>query len=112
METTKLNITEIKKELIKNRSMAQFTHYIAGNLYYKVTLESGTYQFPIPTLENEQSINSSAEYGLSPASEDRSLTIYELSSDLGTTPFDAEIKASFLNRWIQKAVKNDEFVQI
>ena len=36
----------------------------------------------------------------------------ELSSDLGTNAFDNEIKASFLNRCIQKAVKNDKFNRV
>jgi len=112
METTQLDITEIKKELIKSRTLAHFSHYVAGNLYYKVELSSGTYQFPIPTVENEFCMSSAAEYGLADISDDRSMTIYELSSDLGTTAFDNEIKASFLNRWIQKAVKKDEFIRV
>ena len=36
----------------------------------------------------------------------------ELSSDLGQTPFNAEIKASELNRWIAKAFANGEFICI
>ncbi len=37
---------------------------------------------------------------------------YALSADLGTTSFDAEIKASFLNRWIDKAIDAEVFVKI
>lgn len=35
-----------------------------------------------------------------------------LSSDLGTTTFSDEMKGSELNRWIEKAIKNDDFVKI
>lgn len=35
-----------------------------------------------------------------------------LSSDLGTTTFSDEMKGSELNRWIEKAIKNDDFIKI
>lgn len=35
-----------------------------------------------------------------------------LSSDLGITPFSNEVRASELNRWIAKAIKNNEFIKI
>ncbi len=84
---------EVKKELLKNKTVAKLSHYCAGNLYYQVQLESGLYQFPISTIESEGEIIS-------------------LSSDLGTTQFDFEIKASFLNRWIDKAIKSSEFIKV
>jgi hypothetical protein len=84
---------EVKKELLKNKTVAKLSHYCAGNLYYQVQLESGLYQFPISTIESEGEVIS-------------------LSSDLGTTQFDSEIKASFLNRWIDKAIKSYEFIKV
>jgi len=98
---------EVKKELLKNKTVAKLSHYCAGNLYYQVQLESGLYQFPIATIEEGPTFN-----------EDESgLSMYEvetvvLSSDLGTTQFDSEIKASFLNRWIDKAIKSSEFIKV
>ncbi len=84
---------EVKKELLKNKTVAKLSHYCAGNLYYQVQLEDVLYQFPISTIESEGEIIS-------------------LSSDLGTTQFDSEIKASFLNRWIDKAIKSSEFIKV
>jgi hypothetical protein len=91
-----MNINEIKKELLKSKVNANFSHYIAGNLYYVVTIEDGTYQFPIATVESAN---------------DGHLNI-KLSADLGTTAFESTIKASMLNRWIEKAIINDEFIKI
>jgi len=99
MESMQYNITEIKKELIKSRSMAKFSHYMSGNLYYRVDLEMGTYQFPISTIEEG-------------ATYDGGEGDSENSSDLGHSTFEAEIKASYLNRWLQKAIKNEQFVKV
>ena len=99
---------EVKKYLLKNRElMAKFSHYVSGNLYYTVQLEDGLYQFPIPTVEDGPTINN----------DDSGLSMYELetvvpSSDLGTTSFESEIKASFLNRWVDKAIDSGNFVKI
>lgn len=103
-----MNKNDVKKFLYRNKElMAKFSHYVSGNLYYNVQLEDGVYQFPIATIEEGPSINDN-ESGLS---------VYEvetvvLSSDLGTTSFDSEIKASFLNRWIDKAFDKGEFTKI
>jgi hypothetical protein len=37
---------------------------------------------------------------------------YLLSTDLGTTTFESEMKGSDLNRWIAKAVEKGEFIKI
>ena len=99
---------EVKKYLYRNKElMAKFSHYISGNLYYTVQLEDGNYEFPISTIEEGPTINT----------DDSGLSMYEmetvvLSSDLGTTSFDNEIKASFLNRWIDKAIEKGEFIKL
>jgi len=96
-----MNINEIKKDLLKSKVNAKFSHYVAGNLYYTVELSDGTYQFPIATI----SVDTDATARLG-----RDLLF--LSEDLGTTPFYAEMRGSELNRWISKAVDNGEFNKI
>jgi len=88
--------------------MAEFSHYVSGNLYYNIQLEDGVYQFPIPTVEDK------VEYFLPENSgEDEIEYDYiELSSDLGTTSFDRSIKASFLNRWVDKSFDKGEFIRL
>lgn len=88
-----MKATDVQKELLKTGQMAKFSHYMAGNLFYTVQLEEGMYMFPVATVEYTDDKCS-------------------LSSDLGDTPFEAEIKASFLNRWVKKAIENDEFIKL
>ena len=89
---------EVKKELYKSKAMAKFSHYVSGNLYYTVELVDGTYQFPIATVDVDESIIH--------------VPAYQLSSDLGTTSFYAEIKGSELSRWISKAIDKEEFIKV
>lgn len=105
--TQKLSKEKVKIELYKSKAMAKFSHYLSGNLYYAVELESGKYQFPISTIEDGPTIND----------DESGLSMYEtetikLSSDLGTTAFGAEIKAAELNRWIGKAIDKEEFIRV
>lgn len=102
-----MNSNDIKKELYKSKAMAKLSHYVSGNLYYTVELSDGTYQFPISTVEEGPLAN--VDTG------DGSLVEVEtclLSSDLGTTTFEAEMKGSDLNRWIAKAASKGEFIKI
>ena len=96
----KIDANSVKKELYKSRVNAKLTHYRKGNLYYTIELEDGTYEFPISTIETTKI--DVPEIGLK-------CDIVSLSHDLGETPFDSEIKASELNRWIAKAIEADEF---
>ena len=93
------NETEIKKDLFKSKAMAKFSHYIAGNLYYNVEVFGELYEFPIPTVEENEN-----EFGVTLGS--------KLSSDLGTTRFEGEIRGSELARWISKAIKNETFIKL
>ena len=93
-EINKMGKNEIKKQLYKSKVDAKFSHYLSGSLYYTVELSDGVYQFPISVIEK---------------SEDDKI---ELSSDLGTTSFDSEIKGSSLNRWISMAYDDGEFIKI
>lgn len=109
---------EVKKELYKSKVNAQFSHYLRGNLFYTVELESGKYQFPISVVDLHNGVlfkldvktQASPEIGISYVKSDKEL--YELSSDLGITPFYAEIKGSELNRWIEKAIDKGEFIKV
>ena len=96
-----MELNEIKKDLYKSKAMAKLSHYVSGNLYYTVELADGIYQFPIATVEE---IPNGLVGGR--------LNVFNLSSDLGTTTFESEMKGSDLNRWIAKAVSNGEFTKI
>jgi hypothetical protein len=98
-----MELNEIKKDLYKSKAMAKLSHYVSGNLYYTVELADGVYQFPIATVEV-------GNCGFDNKG-DEVLEI-RLSSDLGTTTFESEMKGSDLNRWISKAVSNGEFTKI
>jgi hypothetical protein len=91
-----MDSNEVKKDLYKSKAMANFSHYVSGNLYYKVELADGIYQFPISTIESAND----GEFGI------------QLSSDLGTTTFSAEIKGSELSRWVSKSIDNKEFIKV
>lgn len=92
-----MNELEVKKELLRSKEVAKLSHYVSGNLYYTVKLESGVYQFPIATVEENV---------------DDFYKSFKLSSDLGTTTFSAEMRGSELNRWIAKAIKSSEFIKV
>lgn len=95
-----LDLTTIKKDLYKSKAMANFSHYCAGNLHYTVMIEDSKYQFPISTVEYDQDGSTFSVGNCS------------LSSDLGTTAFGAEIKASELIRWIGKALEKGELIKV
>jgi len=107
MDTMTIDVNTVKKSLYKSKVMAKFSHYVSGSIYYKVDLEDGTYQFPMSTTEEGPTFNTD-ESGLSMYK----VETIRLSSDLGTTPFYAEMKGSDLNRWIAKAIKAGEFVKV
>jgi hypothetical protein len=96
----KMDKNEVKKDLYKSKEMADFSHYISGNLYYNIKVGFDIYQFPIPTVEK-------VPYNAADESENT-----QLSSDLGTTTFGREMRGSHLIRWIDKAIDNGEFVMV
>jgi hypothetical protein len=98
-----MELNDIKKDLYKSKAMAKLSHYVSGNLYYTVELADGVYQFPIATVEV-------GNCGFDNKGDEVLET--RLSSDLGTTTFESEMKGSDLNRWISKAVSNGEFTKI
>jgi len=90
---------KVKIELYKSKVNAKLSHYVSGNLYYTVELAEGTYQFPISTIDITPLPDLGEEF-------------IELSADLGTTSFYAEMKGSELNRWIGKAIDKGEFTKV
>lgn len=105
-----MELNEIKKDLYKSKAMAKFSHYVSGNLYYTVELADGVYQFPISTVENSLEYINPENQGV--YDDEPAIEILQLSSDLGTTTFELEMKGSDLNRWITKAVASNEFTKI
>ena len=101
------NEIEMKKDLIKSKAMAKFSHYIAGNLYYNVEVFGEIYQFPISTIEKNMRYELATDGG-----DEIEFEEITLSEDLGTTRFEAEIRGSELSRWISKAIKNESFIKL
>ena len=101
---TSIDNNQVKKDLYKSKAMAKFSHYVSGNLYYTIETLGDKYQFPISTID--------VDYiePLDEGEDEREIII--LSEDLGTTSFEAEMKGSELNRWIQKAIEKDEFIKV
>lgn len=118
-----MNTNEVKKELYKSKATAKLVRVVSGTMYYEVKLENGTYQFPIltvdqvttplfkidPATDNQADLyRSRSGFGYIKSEEQ----YYTLSSDLGTTAFESEMKASDLNRWIAKAIEKEEFIKV
>lgn len=72
-------------DIVRDRNkIANFSYFCGGNLYYTVEYDGDMYQFPIDTDPKE----------------------------VGSTPFDKEIKAITLMRYIRKAIQDEEFIKI
>lgn len=95
-----LDINEIKKDLYKSKNMAYFSHYQSGDLFYNVVVMDALYQFPISVVDRYFSRT------------DETDGLCTLSEDLGITPFEAEMRGSELIRWIQKAIKKEQFIKV
>jgi hypothetical protein len=105
-----LDKNTVKKDLLKSKVMANFSHYIAGNLYYTVEALGGLYQFPVSTVENYSRVSDLVDEPEGDESMDGNF--YVLSFDLGTTEFSSKIKGSELSRWIAKAIDQNEFIKV
>lgn len=110
--TYPISIVEIKKQLLKTKQMAKLLHYSGGKLWYTIELEVNgnvtTWKFPIHTVVNK------TEYFLPEYEGDDEIEFnyFDLSEDLGDTPFESEVRASELNRWIAFAYDNQELGQL
>ena len=98
---------ELKKELMRSKAIAKLRYYCAGKLEYLIESEGGkSYLFSIPTVEEQTMSIDVGEQHVA------SHKVVKLSSDLGTTPFVVEEKASMLWRWIDKAIDRDDFIHL
>ena len=72
-------------DVIRDRTkLANFSYFCGGNLYYTVEFEGEIYQFPVSTDPVE----------------------------VGSAPFDKDIKAITLMCYIRKAIENEDFIKI
>ena len=101
-----IDINEIKKDLYKSKVMAIFSHYSDGKLFYTVEALGTEFMFPIYVTEMYTKTFTSGDVTI------ETHNTIRLSTDLGSTNFGNKIKGSDLNRWIIKAVDNNEFIQI
>lgn len=141
MENVMINVNDVKKELYKSKAIAKISHYTSGNIYYTVELSDGVYQFPISITENgtlvaietmakarvielekklDITLVANKEPNIAEEAIKKEIDIINgelekmtrLSSDLGTTSFESEMKGSDLNRWIAKAINSNDFIKI
>jgi hypothetical protein len=97
-----ISVIEVKKELYKKKELtAKFVHFDNHKLYYTIELDAGKFMFPIKTLEGDK-----------PADENNPAVEGRPAADVRGAIFGLEVKASELNRWIEKAIKSDDFVKI
>jgi len=98
--------------------VARLSHVIEGNMYYNIQTEDGLYQFPIKGFARETSQMFTMKTVAMPNGEIKveyvpvKGYIHRVSDDIGTTTFNAEIKAMEVMRWIRKAIENDEIFKI
>ena len=98
---------EVKKYLYRNKElMAKYLKYNHGSLFYTVEIENIVYMFPVKTMDTKWIVNPEDPEG------DKIEIIIGFSADLGLTDFDRDIKASFLNRWIDIAIDKGEFIKL
>jgi hypothetical protein len=105
-----MNINELKKDLYRTKALANFSHYCEGKLYYTVGILGVVHQFPIATTERD--IKYVSYNNATNGESSIEVETLKLSSDLGTTPFSAQIKGSDLIRWLTKALDNGELVRL
>jgi hypothetical protein len=80
-----ITLKEITKILKEQRDLkANFTHFCAGSLYYNVIFGEDKYQFYVPTNPEE----------------------------VGTTDFNAEMRAAPLLRYIRKCMDSGELIKL
>lgn len=111
------NKIEIKK-LVGNGNIAKLSHVIEGNMYYTIQTEDGLYQFPIKGFVKEKTQMFTMNTVILPNGDVKvdyvpiDGYVFKVSEDIGTTTFNAEIKAMEVMRWIRKAIENNEIFKI
>ncbi len=113
-----MNATDVKKELYKSKVTAKLMDVTEGKMFYSVQLEDGLYRFPVdqvkevggPLYKLEAKTQTSPTISLTYTKLEEKC--FSLSAELGKTSFYPEMKASELNRWIERAIKDGEFVKL
>lgn len=105
-EVIVISAIEVKKDLYKSKVNAKFSHFDDSKMFYTVEIESGKYVFPISVVKKRT---------IKIIEDDEIIATIETEKaapDLKGAIFGTEIKASELNRWIEKAIANNEFTKI
>lgn len=106
VNTSTISAIEVKKELYKTKVNAKFSHFENNNMYYTLELAEGKFIFPIATAVKKT---------IKVIEDDEVIASFEIekaTADTKGATFGPEVKGSELNRWIEKAIKNDDFVKI
>ena len=97
-----ININEVKKDLLKQKTKAFLVSYREGVLTYKVKFQGIDYQFPIPVF-----LKTAVQ-----AKHDEKEMYLLFSLDTKGADFLPEMKASELSRWIEKAMDSNDFIKL
>lgn len=107
-----IEITDVQKDLMKNKTMAEFDRYENGNIYYNVILLGSPYQFPVSTIK-EVHINHSI---LDENGDDTGMKfiakIHAPQADVKGAAFTKSMRGSELFRWIKKAYNNNDLIPL
>lgn len=107
-KTVKVDINEIKKDLMKTKEMARLLYYDPsnGSLIYTFNALGKNWVFPIKTVHKttyNKKISETNEILV-----EVFVPTIKLADDLKGSRFEPELRASLLIRWIQEAIYNDE----
>lgn len=104
-----LDVNLIKKDVLRSKAIAKFQRYDfeTRSLIYNIQLTDGLYQFPVKLLRPFEITNKISEKGMK-----ITLTIegIEELEDIKGADFFNEMKGALLSRWIEKAVKDENFI--
>ena len=106
------DINEIKKDVLKSKTNAIFSHYVNGKLYYTIELSKGKYQFAINIVEPNPITLSFIEKGVRINKTIESIGLTTVTDDFGNSHLEKEMRGSLLNKWIEKAMNNNEFIPL
>lgn len=115
LEEIKFDVNEVKKDLYKTKAVAKLDYYdpSTGDLIYNVEVLGKICRFPIHTHENVTLVREYIEQNPEGTGEYEKVRIelssIKLTDDLKGARFEAEMKGSSLIRWIQQAIKKNEF---
>jgi hypothetical protein len=113
-----MNTNEVKKDLYKSKAIAKLSHYDgdSGELVYIVDIFGIPHQFPLKVFDVEPVVKQTVIIQLDEwTTKEQTIAIssgVKMAADLKGAKFSSEIKGSDLNRWIVKAINNNELVKL